>query len=313
MRIMSSILTRSNISNYHYKNDDILLDILYCAYHYNDNNKHQSMHHGMPANPVPPNTPANFLKEFQEHSFYEMQLILKGTTRYCFSDHTEVSVKEGQLILLPPRTKHMLKGTNAQIVEKIVMEFGLIPQRNPKTPFYQAALSLMQKPLVIDYNEHIHTMINHTIQNLSSKPHEYELSNFFMLSCCIIETLQLVVGNNAIKPESRYKDARIGKALEYIHENITATLTVAEVAEMVYLSKKQFTRIFTQTVGFPPGTYIRDYRITCICEYLKDPNLNVEDIAALMKYSSASSLIMAFKKAKGITPKQFKERAENTI
>ena len=116
-----------------------------------------------------------------------------------------------------------------------------------------------------------------------------------------------IEGRCLIKPWT----IRLKQTLQQIKQ--ASRLRTEQLFYAILISKKQFTRIFTQIVGFPPGTYIRDYRMTCICEYLKDPNLNVEDIVALMKYSSASSLIMAFKKAKGITPKQFKERVENTI
>ena len=77
----------------------------------------------------------------------------------------------------------------------------------------------------------------------------------------IMEIFDVIMEKEIVNLNVEYEDIRINKAVEYIKNNLSATLKVYDVAKYLNLSTRQFTKIFTEQTGTPPGKYINNHKI----------------------------------------------------
>ncbi len=103
---------------------------------------------------------------------------------------------------------------------------------------------------------------------------------------------------------SAYRDPIVGGALRLIEGNPTEPWTVAGLAGEVGISRAALARRFTRLVGEPPMRYLAEWRITLAADLLLEPGTTVESVAAEVGYGSAFALSTAFKRIRGITPRE---------
>lgn len=98
-------------------------------------------------------------------------------------------------------------------------------------------------------------------------------------------------------------DARIGRALRAIHDDVARPWTVAGLASLAGMSRAAFSAEFTHLVGQPPLTYVRGWRLTLARAALAHGNETVASIASRIGYTSQSAFGHAFRRAFGAPPK----------
>lgn len=105
-------------------------------------------------------------------------------------------------------------------------------------------------------------------------------------------------------PES--KKRLILPALEYIHEHYAGeVLSVAHLAGLCSVSPEYFRAIFKSIYGVSPKNYITNLKIQRAKELLSSGMYSVTETAFLSGYTDLSHFSREFKKAAGISPKQF--------
>lgn len=99
--------------------------------------------------------------------------------------------------------------------------------------------------------------------------------------------------------------AKIKKAKTIILSDLSTAPTLNDLAKMVGLNAKALKEGFKELYGKPVFTYLFHYRMEEARKMLELGVHNVNEIAPLVGYSSASHFITAFKRKYGVTPKQF--------
>lgn len=99
-------------------------------------------------------------------------------------------------------------------------------------------------------------------------------------------------------------DARLGRALHAIHEDVAQPWTVARLASVAGMSRAAFSAEFTRRVGKPPLTYLRTWRLTIARAALMEGNdTTIALIASKVGYTSQSAFGHAFRRTFGYAPK----------
>ena len=98
-------------------------------------------------------------------------------------------------------------------------------------------------------------------------------------------------------------DARVGRALRSIHDDVAQRWTVAGLAGLAGMSRAAFSAEFTRLIGQPPLTYIRVWRLTLARAALTRGDATVASIAHSIGYTSPSAFGHAFRRAFGSPPK----------
>lgn len=99
-------------------------------------------------------------------------------------------------------------------------------------------------------------------------------------------------------------------AIDYMHEHLQENLSLDSMAQMLGISRYYFIRIFKQTFGITPYQYLLQHRIERAQCLLKQSKLSLSDIAIECGFANQSHLTNHFKRQLGITPKTFRQKAE---
>jgi len=105
-------------------------------------------------------------------------------------------------------------------------------------------------------------------------------------------------------------DPLVGPALSLIYKDPAHAWTVAELARTVGTSRAVLARRFTDLVGEPPMAFLTGWRLALAADLLRRPNVTIADVAYEVGYASPYAFSTAFKRAHGISPKDYRARRE---
>jgi len=119
---------------------------------------------------------------------------------------------------------------------------------------------------------------------------------------------QLAVDSRAAAPWIHgLEDARVGTALELIHESPQRDWTVARLASAVAMSRSNFAQRFAVCVGESPMRYLARCRILRAAQLLDSERLSVSEAMQSVGYESESSFTKAFQRHLGCTPAAYRD------
>jgi AraC family L-rhamnose operon transcriptional activator RhaR/AraC family L-rhamnose operon regulatory protein RhaS len=101
---------------------------------------------------------------------------------------------------------------------------------------------------------------------------------------------------------------RIGKVIDYLENNFTDKIYLDKLAEMAFMSTRNFQRIFQKAVGSSPSNYIMQIRLQKARKMLRNTESPITDIAIDSGFGDSNYFIKCFKKEIGITPVKFRMR-----
>ena len=118
---------------------------------------------------------------------------------------------------------------------------------------------------------------------------------------------QLAVDSLAAAPWIHgLEDARIGAAIELIHDSPQREWTVALLASAVAMSRSNFAQRFAVCVGESPMHYMARCRILRAAQLLDAERLSVTETMQRVGYQSESSFTKAFQRHLGCTPAAYR-------
>ncbi|MER6925367.1 AraC family transcriptional regulator [Streptomyces spiralis] len=103
-------------------------------------------------------------------------------------------------------------------------------------------------------------------------------------------------------------DPVVGPALRLLHDDPARPWTVADLAAQTGVSRAALGRRFTDLVGEPPMAYLTGWRLALAADLLREPDATIASVARRVGYSSPFALSAAFKRVRGISPQQHRER-----
>lgn len=107
--------------------------------------------------------------------------------------------------------------------------------------------------------------------------------------------------------------ARLQRAMEYIHEHLAQNPSVTEIAQMLQMSPYYFSHLFKQSTGITPHQYLLKCRIEQAKQLLKTTNLSIASIAIQVGFVDQSHLARHFKRQVGFLPNKFRTYGKNVL
>jgi AraC-like DNA-binding protein len=105
-------------------------------------------------------------------------------------------------------------------------------------------------------------------------------------------------------------DPVVGRALRLLHNNPSHPWTVATLAAEVGVSRAALARRFTELVGEPPMAFLTGWRLALAADLLREPDATVGAVARQVGYGSPFALSTAFKRVRGVSPRQHRAGAK---
>ncbi|MGH8631238.1 MAG: AraC family transcriptional regulator [Burkholderiales bacterium] len=98
-------------------------------------------------------------------------------------------------------------------------------------------------------------------------------------------------------------------ASEFIHDNYSRDISLADIAQAAHLSPFHLARRFKKSTGMTPHQYLVEVRVNSARSLLSAGagSRSLADVAAAVGFSDQSHLTRHFKRLLGLTPKQLKQ------
>jgi AraC family transcriptional regulator len=113
-----------------------------------------------------------------------------------------------------------------------------------------------------------------------------------------------------VQPEAeivRLDGLKLKQLKDYIEEHLAEDLAIATLAALIPMSQFHFARAFKVAIGESPHRYIMQRRIERAKILLSVTRLSVAEVSYQTGFSNQSHFTAQFRKAIGMTPKQFRE------
>lgn len=106
---------------------------------------------------------------------------------------------------------------------------------------------------------------------------------------------------------------KIADIIQFIELNLSAPLTVEEIAAEAGFSVFHFQRMFSSLLGLPVGTYLLQRRLMKAAFALNETRTDLIQIAQAAGYSSQEAFTRAFKRAFGLTPARYRKEGRRPV
>lgn len=99
---------------------------------------------------------------------------------------------------------------------------------------------------------------------------------------------------------------RLRRVVEYINDNLTEDLTLAELAAVAGMNPHHFSRAFKLATGCPPHQYVINCRVERAKKLLADDCLPLVEVGLSVGFQNQSHFTTLFHRLTGVTPKAYR-------
>jgi AraC family transcriptional regulator len=102
---------------------------------------------------------------------------------------------------------------------------------------------------------------------------------------------------------------KLRRAIEYMSDQLHEELSLEGIANALSMSAFHFAHLFKQTTGLSPYRYVIELRLERAKSLLRSTDLPITEIAQRVGYCNNSRFAVAFHRATGVTPRDFRRNA----
>ena len=254
--------------------------------------------------------------ELQEHMHqtFEISILLDGEISY-YINSVEVNLTPGDMVIIPPRTKHYWKLHYDNTVVCSSMTFisgkGARPRQQVKEFMNSLESHKYKIPGFDKYEDCVNSMLE-----LLSQPvvfFEYELRNLQEMSYIYIFRKLLPNWQESDGPTNRGghcidADETVDLIKYYIFDNISRPICLADLRKHLGLSEDHLNRLFKKSEKISIGKFITKIKLERASKMLVATNNDVKTIAYENGYFDVNYFCSVFKKHIGKTPSEFRRK-----
>lgn len=135
------------------------------------------------------------------------------------------------------------------------------------------------------------------------------LLEFFSLLSVLADAKRSTIVSNHYDGEEfamTVKSRRINKVIQFLQDNYSREISLAQVAELVGMSDSAFSHFFKSKTNSTYIEYLNGLRIARACQMLANTNLTVAEICYRCGFNNMSNFIRMFRKYKQMTPTEYR-------
>ena len=135
---------------------------------------------------------------------------------------------------------------------------------------------------------------------------EFRTRNIFSdIWLLLIKELQEL--ENSAKPIKPASQERIQLMLAFIHEHYPEKLSLDQIADAAFISRRECLRCFQNCIQKTPFEYLMDHRIRMAEKLLRTTDLSITEIALQTGFSNSAYFAKTFKELKKQSPSQYRK------
>jgi len=251
--------------------------------------------------------------------FTRIHLVTKGTATIIRDDGTIV-LQENHLYLTSAYTRHSYQCDG----EFSLYYMHIYENPEKKTSIFDA----LQFPIAIESDDLILQLVQRLIEINPGRELSYYDPKSYDHASGLIKNLALQIKTPiAFEVESQgiikqllsrflahatkkkpHVDERLLKVLDYIHAHIHTSISIDTLAELSFLTKDHFIRLFKKQLNSTPGKYINQKKIEKAQLLMLLENPSIQELAYKLGFENVSYFNRLFKKMTGENPSTHKKR-----
>jgi AraC-like DNA-binding protein len=235
------------------------------------------------------------------HEGYALGIIDRGAERFLCRRDTHIA-PEGSIVVINPGETH----TGSAVMEQgwsyrmFYPDVSLLQQAMASLNDRPGALPFFSSPVIHDPDLARSLADLHTTLTTSTGALERE-SKFLW-------TLALLIMRHAdacplVRPPTIDR-VSIQQARTYLEEHFTENVSLEQLAAFVHMSPFHLLRLFRDTVGLPPHSYLTHIRVMQAKRLIMD-SIPLAVVASAVGFTDQSHLTRHFKSQVGVTPGQY--------
>lgn len=209
----------------------------------------------------------------------------------------------------------MVTATDNSVVEDIFRN------RNPFPPDFRFSISHSLGGKITDIKD-LRTLekdISNLIESLSDKSHRFaEEINYAYFYIMLTDMANMMwnkygEGSPSHHPGMKRSDGILKAFAELLSENVMTIPSLDFYAEQLCISKQYLSLVIKEKTRVTAGRIIAVMRTEAASRLLRDPELTIQQIAAMMSFSDQSSFGKFFKKHTGVSPMKYRQTLRKTL
>ena len=129
---------------------------------------------------------------------------------------------------------------------------------------------------------------------------------YILYELSISEDSRVLASSSFAHSERTTESRRVQKVKQYINDNYSKPLKLADLADLVGMSSVAFSRFFHQRTGRTLSDYIIDIRLGYAARMLVDSTKNISEICYECGFNNLSNFNRTFKEKRNYTPRDFR-------
>ncbi len=113
---------------------------------------------------------------------------------------------------------------------------------------------------------------------------------------------------NSEAADRKFSGAEINRILDYVHAHLGSDFSLVDLAHVVELSPRHFSRLFRNSFGTTPYKYVVSERVTQAKVLLTRKALSIVEVADRLGFANQSHFTDVFRKATGMPPRRYQEK-----
>ena len=259
------------------------------------------------------------------HQFIEINYVLKSAGSSMITRSGNLKLKDGDVILCPPRFDHCFQthNDNSIILDFFIrvttfdtVFFQLLNKSNYLSVVFSNAIYNTEGSYILwhcDGDIKLTDLVLVSYREWSDKPKYSEQ----MIEANVLKFFIILMReheNEAIFSVSQVNstDSMFNTFLNYMHLHCqSVNLTI--LADQFVYSERQVIRILKKQSGKGFSELLQDIRMNRAIQLLKNPSVSISQIAQSIGYANTSYFQKVFFKTFTFTPEAFRERLERTL
>jgi AraC-like DNA-binding protein len=283
----------------------------------------EGVQHGSPSLPVVVYTPSldRFCTRLAAHWHEEMEvsLVQKGEAVYSI-DAVEYPVKQGDILIIPPRSLHsghFVAGKDSQNIT-VLFNPSILVSSSKDICNSQYILPLQECQLPISNHISADTeaayRISESIRSISNAIEKQAEAFVLKMKASLFDLLyEIILASPKEKtvPAANIAIEKIKLALEYIQMNYMKKIYIKELADLTNYSESYFSKIFKQAAQCSCTDYINQYRIMVAQDQLIQTSKPITEIALDVGFENISYFCKEFLQLNQMTARQYRDAYKN--
>lgn len=235
------------------------------------------------------------------HDRMEILRIKKGEMILDIATKT-VTVKPGELVILPPKTIH--KGYSAQgKLEYDVLMFDI------RTFYNETDICQKYLPAIFDGRaKFVNVTSNNEVISCFDRICNELDADSLAANTAIYQFVDQLVKNCLLNFYSKIESSIAFEMIKFLEENFKTEINSRIIGNRFGYTYSHLCRKFKAATGLAPMTYLKIYRLEKACKLLKNGANSVSKISSECGFSDANYFARSFKSHFGVCPTFYKSK-----